>query len=107
MYISIRVGKRSRIGGGLGFWLFIGPMIAAFYFGVLILYATIIAGMWLIKGSIWAAAAIWHSNILGHTANAVTPRRYVPIDPNARPVDLGALGRGTDPWDSAPTRRRS
>lgn len=30
MYLSVRVGRRSRIGGGLLFWLFVGPLVLEF-----------------------------------------------------------------------------
>lgn len=91
--LSVRTGRRTRISGGPLFWLLAGPIILAGWLMVLSVYVAIIMAVWICRGTILTAAFCWHTNPIGRIVNAVRPAPAVVADPNARPVDLAALGR--------------
>lgn len=90
-------------GGGLMMlnWCILVP----FFAGIWVAEASLLCAIWLYYGLFLGARSIYRNNVLGQTAETLTPRRTAARDPYAEPVDLAALQAPGD-WDGL-TRRRS
>ena len=93
MRFSIRTGRHTRISGGPLFWLCAGPIVLAGWLMVLSLQVAMLMLVWICRGTALAAVACWRTNPIGRAVNAIRPAPAAPIAPDARPVDLAALGR--------------